>query len=497
MMLAAAITSPAQTTFNTLVNFDGTNGANPYNIALIQGPDGNLYGTTFAGGQYGLGTVFNVTPTGNLTTLWSFAGAPADGANPMAGLVLGTDGNFYGTTSSGGANGFGTVFSMPLGGVVSIMYSFCSLALCADGDSPEAPLIQAADGNFYGTTAYGGTACAPTGCNGGTVFRITSIASGGMLTSLFGLDPVSGQVPEAALVQAPNLDFYGTTTMAGSGCCGTVFSITSFGQGGLTAIYNFAFGATGADPQAALSQASNGIFYGTTPLSGANNGGAVFSITSGGTLATLYSFCSLTSCADGSTPVAGLIQATNGIFYGTTALGGTRNGGGSHGLCLEDAELVDGCGTIFEIKATGQRKTLHNFDGNDGFNGTDGSVPLGGNALVQATNGTFYGTTFSGGPNAEGLGNLRDGTLFSLSVGLAPFVKTLPTAGKVGTAVIILGTDLAGATSVTFNGTEAVYTVVSPTEITTTVPTGATSGKVEVVTPSGTLTSNVKFRVAP
>jgi len=157
---------------------------------------------------------------------------------------------------------------------------------------------------------------------------------------------------------------------------------------------------------------------------------------------------------------------------------------------------VDGCGTIFEISTTGGTPTiLHNFDGTDGFNGTDGSVPLPGNGLVQATNGTIYGTTFSGGTHREGLGDLRDGTVFSLTVtGLNAFVKTLPLSAKVGAAVKILGTGLTGATSVSFSGTEAAYTVVSDSEITTTVPAGATSG---FVTVNGTLASNTEFRVTP
>jgi uncharacterized repeat protein (TIGR03803 family) len=123
-----------------------------------------------------------------------------------------------------------------------------------------------------------------------------------------------------------------------------------------------------------------------------------------------------------------------------------------------------------------------------GFDGTDGQYPEA--ALMQATNGTFYGTTFYGGANALG-------TVFSLSVGLRPFVETQPTFGKTGTAVRILGAGLTGATAVTFNGTPATFTVVSATEITTMVPTGATTGKVQVTTPIHTLTSNKKFVVKP
>jgi uncharacterized repeat protein (TIGR03803 family) len=195
-------------------------------------------------------------------------------------------------------------------------------------------------------------------------------------------------------------------------------------------------------------------------------GGTVFRITAGGKLTTLYDFCSQANCTDGSYP-NGLVQATNGDFYGTT------NQSGAYGA-----------GTVFKITPAGTLTTLYNFCSQT--NCADGAYPLAG--LMQDTNGNLYGTTFEGG--AYGLG-----TVFTLSVGLGPFVETQTTSGKVGAAVKILGTNLTGATSVTFNGTPALFTVVRPSEITTTVPAGATTGTVQVVTPSGTLSSNVSFRV--
>jgi uncharacterized repeat protein (TIGR03803 family) len=191
----------------------------------------------------------------------------------------------------------------------------------------------------------------------------------------------------------------------------------------------------------------------------------VFEITPAGKLTVVDSFDAL----DGCYPNGSMIQATNGNFYGTSVYGDTAGGG-----CYQTP------GTIFSISSGGTLTTVHSFDN------TDGEYPSGG--LVQATNGTFYGTAFMGGAN-------NAGTIFSLSLGLGPFVKTLPTSGAVGAAVTILGTDLTGATSVTFDGTAAVFKVVSSSEITTTVPTGATTGDVKVVTPSGTLSSNVSFRV--
>ena len=166
-----------------------------------------------------------------------------------------------------------------------------------------------------------------------------------------------------------------------------------------------------------------------------------------------------------------LVLASNVDFYGTTSSGGANGGG-----------------TVFRITPRGKLTTLYSFCSQGGNQCTDGYRPQAG--LAQATNGDFYGTTFDGGANGHG-------TIFSLSVGLGPFVETQPTSGKVGAAIQILGTDLTGATTVAFNGTSAAFTVVSPNLITTTVPTGATAGTVQVMTPSGTLLSNVPFRVLP
>jgi uncharacterized repeat protein (TIGR03803 family) len=240
-------------------------------------------------------------------------------------------------------------------------------------------------------------------------------------------------------------------------------------SGTLTTLYSFCSQSgcpDGSDPEAGLVQAANGDFYGTTRVGGTNSGGTVFRITPGGTLTTLYSFCSQSACTDGSSPQSALVQATNGDLYGTTGYGG------------------NGYGTIFKITPSGELTTLYSLCSQSAC--TDGEYLVA--ALVQDTNGTFYGTTSSGGANG-------DGTVFSMSVGLGPFVETQTTSGKVGAAVKILGSDLTGATSVSFNGTAATFTVVSRYLITTTVPAGATTGKVQVVTPSGTLSSNVPFRV--
>ncbi|HEV2382744.1 MAG TPA: choice-of-anchor tandem repeat GloVer-containing protein [Terriglobia bacterium] len=471
------MTSRGQTstlgTFTTLVVFNGSNGYEPE--PLVQGTDGNLYGTTLQGGgttacSEGCGTIFKVTPTGNLTTLYRFCANQncTDGDNPLAGLTLGTDGDFYGTTYGGGAIGWGTVFKISREGTLTTLHSFAGYP--DDGGLPSAPLVQATDGNFYGTTYEGGSSLVcQFGC--GTVFKITP---GGTLTTLHAFDGTDGSLPAAGLVQGIDGSLYGTTDSGGVNSVGTVFRITSPGNT-LVTLHSFE-DVDGAIPAGALVQAGSGNFYGTATSGGLDaklcaigsnaSCGTVFKITSGGTLTTVHRF----DGADGGHPDGLLVQATDGSLYGSTLAGG-----------------ADGSGTIFKMTSGGAITTLHPFSGNDGF--------LAAGGLVQATNGTFYGVTLEGGTSNSCLGGC--GTIFSESVGLSPFVTTLPTSRAIGQRVAILGNNLTGTTSVTFNGTPAAFAVVSSTEISTTVPTGATTGPVQVVTPSGTLTSNVPFSVIP
>jgi uncharacterized repeat protein (TIGR03803 family) len=446
---------------------------------LLQGINGDGYGTTYEGGTGGGGTVFKITRSGTLTTIYNFCslGGCFDGSGP-AGLVQAANGYLYGTTGAGGDADGGTVFKVSPSGTLTTLYSFCSLYVepsCPDGFWPWGGLVQATNGYLYGTTGGGGT-------NGyGTVFKITP---SGTLTTLYSFCAQSGCTdgfnPYGALVQATNGYLYGTTEGGGANGYGTVFKITPGGT--LTTLYSFCAqsGCTdGENPYGALVQATNGYLYGTTEGGGANgNYGTVFKITPGGTLTTLYSFCAQSGCTDGENPNGALVQGTDGNLYGTAGDGGANPGPRDFGA-----------GTVVKITPTGRLTTLYNFCSQSGC--TDGEYPNAG--LVQATNGYLYGTTGGGGANPGPVGGV--GTVFSLSTGLGPFVKTLPTSGTVGAAVKILGTDLTGATSVTFNGTAAAFRVVSPSLITTTVPFGATTGTVQVVTPSGTLSGNGPFRV--
>jgi uncharacterized repeat protein (TIGR03803 family) len=429
---------PAQTV-TTLFSFDGHDGVQPA-TGLVQGTDGNLYGTTQE-------TIFKITPSGTLTTL--------SGGESMGALILATDGNFYGTSYS-----LNSVFKITPSGTLTTLYSFGSLP-APSGIFPAAALVQAADGNFYGTTVYGGAnSCifggTDYGC--GTIFKITP---SGTLTTLYSFCSKSGctdgETPGSALVQASNGNLYGTTPNGGANGDGTVFEITTAGT--LTTLHSFCSKSGCADgefPEAALLQATDGNLYGTTVAGGANGGGTIFKITPSGTLTTFF------SSTDGP---RSLVQASDGNFYGTAG------------------------DTLFKITPSGTPTTLFSFDG------TDCTSPT---ALVQDTSGIFYGTTIYGGiDNYHFCHGPGCGTVFSLAVGLGPFVKTEPASGEVGAAISILGTDLTGASSVSFNGMAAVFSVVSSSQIAATVPAGATTGKVHVVTPSGTLSSNVSFRVAP
>ena len=308
----------------------------------MQAPDGNFYGTTSSGGSGAddAGTVFKITPSGTLTTLYSFCSLNncADGRYPN-GLMLAKDGNFYGTTNSGGIadcpDGCGTIFKMTPSGTLTTIYSFCfQNNNCPNGYTPWG-LIQAADGNFYGITGHGGASgnqCDGYGC--GTFFKMTP---SGTLTTLYSFCTQTGcpdgEFPNGELFQASDGNFYGTAPEGGIATCfpngcGTVFKITPTGT--LTILHSFCSQPNCADgryPTAPAVQGIDGNLYGTTYTGGANYNGTIYKITPNGTLTTLYSFCPENGCADGSLPGAPLVPAPGGNFYGTTNQGGTSNFG--------------------------------------------------------------------------------------------------------------------------------------------------------------------------
>jgi len=416
-------------TFTSLVSFDIANGAYPYSGAVVQGLDGNLYGTTSIGGtcatHAGCGVFYQYNPTTlQEKVLYSFCSLAncADGSNPQGGVVLGTDGNFYGTTSFGGANiqacfgnlGCGTVFQMTPAGVLTTLYVFTG---GADGGDPQGPLLQASNGNFYGTTYLGGGTS-----NAGTVFAINPKTHA--LTTLHSFTGADGSNPQSGVIQATNGSLYGTTQSGGTGS-GTVFQMTLAGK--LTTIHIFN-GSDGGFPNGLL-QATDGNLYGTTLFGGTSTGcnggscGTIYKMTLGGVLTTLYSF---TDGADGAQPSAGLIQATDNKLYGTASSGGNK---------LSNCSNL-GCGTIFSLSGS-TLTPLHSFDY------TDGSGPS--TRLLQATSGVFYGLTDNGG---NSFNQCDCGTLFSLSTGLGGFVQALPYSGKVGATINFLGQGFTSSSTV-------------------------------------------------
>ncbi|MGD1021065.1 MAG: choice-of-anchor tandem repeat GloVer-containing protein [Verrucomicrobiia bacterium] len=390
-------------TIKTLHTFTGgSGGSQPYG-GLIQGSDGNFYGTTYSGGGSDSGTVFSITAAGTLSTIYNFGGG-SDGANPEAGLIQGSDGFLYGTTSRGGTGKAGTVFKVGTTGTLTTLHYFTG---GSDGGNPQAGIVQGSDGNYYGTTYSGGTSST------GTIF---AISSGDFITSYDFTGGANGGNPKAGLVEGSDGFLYGTTYSGGVSNAGTVFRY-SLGSG-LIPLYNFTGGEDGANPQGALVEGSDSNFYGTT-FGGANGFGTVFRIRTAGNLTVLWIFG---DGSDGGNPEGGLILGQDGNFYGTTSTGG--NGG---------------FGTVFKITKGGALTTLYNFTG-----GNDGATPLAG--LLQASATNFLGTTSAAGSDSLG-------TVFSL---IQPCTFSLSPSRVTLTAIAPGGTF-----AVTSSGTGCVWTATS------------------------------------
>lgn len=466
VVFAATVAALPAQTFNSIFNFDGTNGEYPQSEALVQGRDGNLYGTTEYGGKNSAGTVFKIASTGALTTIYNFCSLTscADSGVPAASLTLGINGNFYGVTLGGNVEGYGSVFEVTPGGVLKTLYTFCHSTNCPDGWGGNSALVLGADGNFYGTTKLGGVGgCG--GCHGGGVaFKITPAGAYTKIHDFCTGACTDGTTPQG-LVQGTDGNFYGTALSGGANSAGTVFKMTSAGV--VTTLYAFcAKGAAGCpdgiNPAAALVQGNDGNFYGSTDGDDSNSG-TIFKITPAGALTTLYS---LNTGTIGAEPLAPLILGNDGNFYG----GIYRNY--PDGNC---------CGYLFKMTPAGAVTVLHPFLGTDG-NGVFG--------MVEATGGSFYGVTYNGGSS-----NL--GTVYRLADGRAAFVRLVANHGKVGSTVEILGQGLTGATAVSFDGVAATFTNVEETYMTAVVPTGALTGTVTVTTFTGSYKSILPFRVTP
>ncbi len=317
--------------FTMLHGFLDADGTGPSG-GLTIGRDDNFYGLTTGGGDYGGGTAFRVDASGNFALLHSFGGPVGDGGQPYLGaLALGSDGNFYGTTSRGGANQRGVLFMMTPAGLVTVLHAFAGGA--ADGSTPRGSVMFASDGNLYGTTLCGGANEIPSAC-AGTVYRYSATAGLRVLHSFdAGSGVGAGYAPQATLTEL-NGFLYGTTSLGGDAGAGTVFRLPLDG-GALATLHTFGGGVgaiapngDGRAPTGRLVLAGDGRLYGTTSNGGANHvvhpegDGTIFSVGRDGSYATVFAFGA--SLADGSHPVAGLVKATNGTLYGVTESGNSN-----------------------------------------------------------------------------------------------------------------------------------------------------------------------------
>jgi uncharacterized repeat protein (TIGR03803 family) len=400
-------------TFTTMLYFGGTNGETPC-AGLIQDTNGNFYGTTYQGGQYGDGTVFKITPDWTIHTLVSFHST--NGSYPGATLIQGNDGNLYGTTYSGGteSGGDGTVFSITTNGVFNFSVGFAG----TNGASPEG-LVQGSDDNFYGMTLSGGLYVNPghpESFNHGTIFKITP---DGIFTSLYALHPATGSTnvgmsPIGGLIFGPDGALYGPTTYTTSASdYGTIFKIDTNDTFNTLFVFN---GADGSNPTGPLVVACDGNFYGLTMQGGLYNWGTVFRMSIDGTLTNIFSFNGTNGSVQyyGASPGAitrGLVQGSDGNLYGETLCGGP----GFTGPETSGGTDAYGHGTLFQITTNGAFTSLYSL----GTNANDGTYPVGG--LLQAADGNFYGVTSQGSSNAYG-------TVFRLSMPLPPiFLSVIQT----------------------------------------------------------------------
>jgi uncharacterized repeat protein (TIGR03803 family) len=446
---------------------------------ITLGNDGNFYGVCSAHGAFDYGLLYKVTPAGIFTDLHDFSNTGGDGAQPGAPPIQATDGNLYGTTYYGGANGQGTVYKLTPSGTLTILYSFQN---GTDGTNPNAPLVQGKDGNLYGSTANHGANFY------GVIFKISTK---GKLTVLHSFDSTDGAVPLAALIQGTDGNFYGTTYQGGANNQGVAFKMAASGK--YTLLHSFAAATDGLEPETAMVQGTDGNFYGTTnPYYDTRD--ALYKITSKGVFSIVYQFDGTNSTL-GFGLANGPVQNTNGLLYGATNTGPTSNsvGGTIYTLNIGAkpfARLTAASGLVgSSVSIFGQgfsSSSVVKFDG------------------VQATGVVLEGTTYITVPVPAGAltGSVTvttgSTTLTSNSIfKVLPKVKSFtPAAGPAGTSVFITGASLTQASKVTFGGVAATsFTVNSDSQITALVPTGAKTGKIAVTTKGGLASSSAKFTV--
>lgn len=429
-------------------------GENPN--SLIQSSDGNFYGTApFSGSdtQTSFGTVFKITPSGQLTVIYTFRPNQnheyANGAAPSS-LVEGNDGFLYGTTIYGGnTNGAGVVFKLSKTGVIHTLHQFCSLAQCADGSGPD-HLMLASDGNLYGATQQQGN-------TGGVLFRITPSGSYKVLHTF----DLNTEGPAGlGMTEASDGNLYGTTVGAQT-VITSLFRLTPAGKFTVLHIFHYA-----QFPDSSPILAANGKLYGALSRFSDQVKLGIFECNLSG-----QEFQQIPLQISFNSSIPHILQASDGNLWGTNI-----GDGDSHN------------GTIVSLSPHG--KTLQNVS----FEGTNGSVP---DAVVQSSDGTILGLTVWGGSVTQG--DVASGVVYTLDAGLAapkPSIVILtPSRGKMGSQVRIYGDHLVGSTQVTFNGVSATFQVLNVHTISATVPQGATTGLIAVTNAGGTTTSKKNFTV--
>lgn len=520
LTLACLVTSAHGQTYTDLFDFDGTNHGccSLMPSVLAQGRDGSLYGTTIAGGLNGRGVIFKSSLTGTLTVLHSFN--LTDGSSPEGGLSLATDGNLYGTTTFGGSHSAGTIFKITPSGTHTVIYNFAN---GPDGGFPRNSPVQGSDGQLYGTTVVGGNstvykvttsgtlttiATLALECDGplllaadGKFYGITlvggvsnrgsvfSVTTAGVLKTVFSFNDPTGALPYGPLLQAVDGNFYGTASVGGSLGGGVVYKLTP--TGAFTVLHNFdstirTFGLT---PTTGLVQGSDGFLYGVTSGGGANLDGTIFKIKTDGTaFADIHDF----DGSHGSVPYSQPLLHTNGKIYGQTNSGGSHNQGVIYSLAAGLKQFVQPV-VVKQAKVGASVGVLgQNFSTATGvlFGAGAGTFTVLGNSFLTAkpANGATTGAITVNEPG----GNLVSPQIFKI----VPVLKTFaPPSGSVGTQVVLTGTSFLQTTAVKFGSKSATFTVNSDTQITTTVPTGAVTGKISVTTPGGTANSTSDFIV--
>jgi uncharacterized repeat protein (TIGR03803 family) len=450
-LIGAAPRAQAQT-YRVISTIQGGAGVqNPLGV-IAQGRDGNMYAVSNNGGTF-YGTVFKFNPAGTVTVVYDI------GYLPWGGLTLGTDGELYGEDGDGGLTGNcglsagGQVYKLTTAGALTVLHDFTGTG---DGCNPQGQPIEGANGVYYGTTL---------GPNHGTIYSVTS---SGTFTNLHTFSGTDGSLVYAPLVAGKDGNLYGDTVYGGTHGDGVIYKMTPSGT--LTVLHNLDGVSDGSEPYYGLIQATDGNFYGVAQAGGTFYG-TVFKITPSGVYTVLHTFKDGPS--DGATPSSALMQASDGKLYGVTAGGGTFGGG-----------------TIYSLTTTGgSYSVLYNFENTNSTTGYNPGAPL-----VQNTNGTLYGDTYYGGLHSS----CNCGVIYSFNMGLKAFASLRSTSGAEGAKVGILGQGFGSTTTVKFGGTQAVTVTRSgSTYLTATVPVGALTGSVTVTTGSTVLTTPQSFRVTP